>query len=170
MGTLGDMTDDRADNARWLTPDERAAWLAVAALVVKLPNALDAQLQTDQQLSFFEYMVLAALSEQEDRTLQMSDIAAATSASLSRLSHTVTRLERQGFVRRVRAPGPGRRTNAVLTDLGHAKVVTSAPGHVTRVRDLLIDAITAEQLQVLRRVGDQVLARIDPDHSCDGRA
>lgn len=155
------MANDPADEVHWLTPDERAAWLAVAALIVKLPNALDAQLQADQQLSFFEYMVLAVLSEREDRTLQMSDIAAATSASLSRLSHTVTRLERQGLVRRDRIPGPGRRTNAVLTDLGHDKVVASAPGHVTRVRDLLIDAVTSEQLQELRKVGGQVLDRID---------
>lgn len=155
------MANDPADEVHWLTPDERAAWLAVAALIVKLPGALDAQLQADQQLSFFEYMVLAVLSEREDRTLQMSDIAAATSASLSRLSHTVTRLERQGLVRRDRIPGPGRRTNAVLTDLGYDKVVAAAPGHVTRVRDLLIDAVTSEQLQELRKVGGQVLDRID---------
>lgn len=158
-----------ADDVRWLTPEERAAWLAVAALTVKLPNALDAQLQADQRLSFFEYMVLAVLSEREDRTLQMSDIAAATSASLSRLSHTVKRLEQQGFVSRVRVPGPGRRTNPVLTDLGYDKVVAAAPAHVGQVRALLIDAITSEQLEELRRVGDRVLERIDPERTCDGR-
>lgn len=154
------------DDVRWLSADERAAWLAVAALIVKLPNALDAQLQRDDGLSFFEYMVLAVLSERDDRTLQMSEIAAATSASLSRLSHTIKRLEIQGFVRRDRLPGPGRRTNAVITDLGYAKVVATAPAHVHQVRDLLIDAVSPEQLRVLRSVGDRVLSRIDPDRPC----
>lgn len=141
----------------WLTPDERSAWLALAALTIKLPAALDTQLQADQGLSFFEYMVMAVLSEREDRTLQMSEIAAATSASLSRLSHTVTRLEKQGLMRRERIPGAGRRTNAVLTDAGYAKVVAAAPGHVLRVRELLIDAVSADQLQALREVGERVV-------------
>lgn len=148
---------------RWLSPDEREALLAVAALTVKLPAALDAQLAADAGLSFFEYMVMAALSEQPDRTLQMSDIARFTSASLSRLSHTAKRLEGQGYLVRTRCPGAGRRTNATLTDAGCDKVVATAPGHVAEVRRLLIDAMTPEQLTMLRDVGSTVLTRIDPD-------
>ncbi|HEY9292300.1 MAG TPA: MarR family transcriptional regulator [Microlunatus sp.] len=155
---------ERNDETQWLSSDERAAWLAVTALTMKLPNALDTQLQADQGLSFFEYMVLAVLSEQQDRTLQMSVIATATSASLSRLSHTVKRLEQEGFVRRGRLPGAGRRTSATLTDAGYRKVAEAAPGHVARVRELVIDAISPAQLKVLRKIGIQVMARIDPDH------
>lgn len=151
---------------RWLDEDELAAWKASAALIIKLPGALDAQLQAEQGLTFFEYMVLAVLSEQPDRTLQMSDIASATSSSLSRLSHVAKRLEAQGLLRRERVPGAGRRTNAVLTDAGHAKVVAAAPGHVARVRDLLVDAVPAADLTTLRRISETVLARIDPDRAC----
>ncbi|CCH76139.1 Putative MarR-family transcriptional regulator (fragment) [Nostocoides japonicum T1-X7] len=160
------MANDGSDTTPWLTPQERRAWLSIAALIVKLPNALDAQLQSDSGIGFFDYMVLAVLSEEPRRTLQLSDIAAATSASLSRLSHTVTRLERQGLVRRERIPGPGRRTNAVLTDEGYAKVVAAAPAHVRRVRDLVIDALTPTQLRTLGTVGARVIERIDPGRSC----
>lgn len=155
-----------AEDPRWLTPDERVAWLAVGALLMRLPGALDAQLQEDHGLTFFEYMVLAVLSEQPDRTLQMSDIAAATSSSLSRLSHVAKRLEAQGLLRRERIPGAGRRTNAVLTDVGRAKVVAAAPGHVARVRHLLVDAVAADDLAALRRIGETVVGRIDPGRSC----
>jgi DNA-binding MarR family transcriptional regulator len=153
----------------WLTPEERAAWLAAAALVVKLPYALDTQLQADAGLSFFDYMVLAVLSEQPDRSLQMSDIARFTSASLSRLSHAATRLERQGFLTRTRLPGSGRPTLARLTDAGWEKVVATAPGHVGRVRELLVDAVTPEQLHALRTISETVLDRIDPDAPYPGR-
>jgi len=155
-----------ADEPRWLSDDERAGWMAAAALLIKLPGALDAQLQAEQGLTFFEYMVLAVLSERDDRTLQMSDIAAATSSSLSRLSHVVKRLEAQGLLRRERVPGAGRRTNAVLTDAGHAKVVDAAPGHVARVRHLLVDAVAADDLAALRRISETVVERIDPGRSC----
>lgn len=144
----------------WLTADERAAWLAATALMGLLPTALDTRMQRDAGLSFFEYMVLALLSEQPDRTMQMSDLALAASASLSRLSHVVGRLEKQGFVDRARLPGRGRRTQAILTETGYAKVVATAPGHVTVVRDLFIGQLTATELATLERIGRKVTARI----------
>ena len=66
------MTMGDADPVHWLTPEERAAWMASAALMVKLPAVLDARLQRAADLSLFEYTVLAVLSEQENRSLQMS--------------------------------------------------------------------------------------------------
>lgn len=140
--------------------------MAAAAVVIKLPGALDAQLSAENGLSFFEYMVMAVLSERPDRTLQMSDIAAATSSSLSRLSHVVKRLEAKELVRRERMPGAGRRTNAVLTDAGLAVVVAAAPGHVARVRDLVLDGLSNDDLAALRRISESILARIDPERGC----
>lgn len=149
------------NDAPWLSGDEREAWLAVAALAVKLPAALDAQLQADHGLSFFEYMVLAMLSEQDERALQMSELAEVTSASLSRLSHAARRLEGQGFIRRERVPGSGRRTVALLTDAGQAKVEAAAPEHVRTARSLVIDVVSVEDLAALGRVGRAVLGQID---------
>lgn len=148
------------EDVRWLSPDERDAWLAAASLTVLLPGALDAQLQADAGLSFFEYMILAVLSEQDDRTLRMSDIAAFASGSLSRLSHAATRLEKQGFLTRSKIPGPGRSTNATLTEAGYAKVVATAPGHVAEVRRLLIDAVDPADLAALTRIGRALGARL----------
>lgn len=150
----------------WLSADERDAWLAIAALTVKLPAALDAQLGADAGLSLFEYMVMAVLSEQPDRTMQMSDVARFSSASLSRLSHTAKRLENQGYLERTRCPGAGRRTNATLTEAGYAKVVATAPDHVAEVRRLLIDVLSTSQLSVLRDIGRAVLAQLEPDGRC----
>lgn len=154
------MPPSEPDEELWLTPDERGAWLACAALAVQLPAALDAQLQRDADLSFLEYMVLAMLSEEPDRTLQMSHLATRVSASLSRLSHTASRMERLGLLTRVRRSGPGRATDLVLTDLGHESVVAAAPGHVATVRSLLVGALDATQLEALRAVGEGVRARI----------
>src|SRR5690625_7317105 len=81
---------------RWLTPVERETWLSISELVTTLPGALDTRLQQHAGLTFYEYMVMAMLSEQDDRTLQLSELAELTSGSLSRLSHVLTRLERHG--------------------------------------------------------------------------
>jgi len=155
---------------RWLSAPERAAWLAMSAMMVKLPAALDQQLQRDAELSLFEYMVLAMLSEAPDRTLRMNDLAALTSSSPSRLSHVASRLERSGYVERRRCEGRGRSTNAVLTDHGYAKVVDAAPGHAAEVRERFIDALTPEQLRNLTGIAAAVRQRLDPEGPWDAVA
>lgn len=143
---------------QWLTPPERRAWMALAALTLRLPAALDRGMQDDAGLTFFEYLVLGVLSEQPDRTLGMTDLAETISSSLSRLSHVVKRLEAQGLVTRVRCPGVGRRTNATVTDTGFARVSAAAPAHLERVRYYVIDALTKDELRVLTKIGERVSA------------
>src|SRR4051812_18799164 len=85
---------------RWLDDDEQQTWISMVALTVRLPAALDAQLQRDAQISHFEYQVLSGLSMAPDRTLRMSVLAAFAEGSLSRLSQVVGRFEKRGWVRR----------------------------------------------------------------------
>ena len=146
------------DEPRWLTDEEQQAWRPFAALLFRLPAALDAQLQRDAQITHFEYMVLISLSEAPDRSLRMSDLAAMASGSLSRLSHVVSRLERRDWVRREPCPGDGRFINAVLTDEGWEKVVATAPGHVEAVQKLVVDALTPEEFRALGAASAQILA------------
>lgn len=159
-----------AARTRWLEPDELAAWLANSALMISLPAALDARMQREARMTFFEYMVLSVLSEQPEHTLRMSELAARTSASLSRLSHVAGRLEKRGLLTRVRVPGAGRRTDAVLTGAGYEAVVAAAPGHVAAVREYLIDGLGPQELTALRRIGTAVEAAIKRGRSGSGSA
>ena len=145
----------------WLTADEERAWRAVAGVMHKLRWALECQLERDSDLSFIEYHALARLSEEPDHRLRMSDLAAVTNASLSRLSHLIKRLESWGFVRRETDPTDGRFTIAILTDAGYAKLVASAPAHVACVRQLVIDEFSASELAQLRAACDRIVARVD---------
>jgi DNA-binding MarR family transcriptional regulator len=149
------------DEPRWLDDDEQHAWRRLAAVILKLPSALEAQLHRDAGMSHFEYWVIALLSEAPDRTLRMSQLAAQANASLSRLSHVVTRLEGRGWVTRRPCPDDARATLAVLTDAGLDQVVAAAPGHVETVRRLVFDALGPEDVKELARLCDAILDRID---------
>jgi DNA-binding MarR family transcriptional regulator len=149
---------------RWLNADERRAWLALLSINTLLPAALDTQLQAAGKLSLFDYNVLAMLSETEGRFLPMSELAARTSASLSRLSHVVTKLQRRGWVEREAHPGDARVTVAHLTDAGMDTIVALAPGHVDAVRSLMLDAMTDDDVADLVRIGEKIVARLDDDH------
>jgi DNA-binding MarR family transcriptional regulator len=147
---------------RWLSPDELRAWMTLAGVMVRLPAALDAQLQRDNGLSMFEYFVLSGLSMAENHTSRMSDLAEFTNGSLSRLSNVVKRLEQRGAVRREPAPENGRYINAILTAHGWDLVEAAAPGHVEAVRRLIFDVLAPEQVTSLGEIGDRVLANLEP--------
>lgn len=145
------------DDPRWLTDEQQETWRRFVEVLVKVPAALETQLQRDAGLTHMGYLVLSALSEREDRSLPMSRLARQASASLSRLSHVVARLETQGWVRRERDPKDGRVQIAVLTDEGLAKVVDSAPGHVEAVQQLVFDRLTPAQARQLAKLSEDLL-------------
>jgi DNA-binding MarR family transcriptional regulator len=145
------------DEPRWLSDEQQQAWRRLVEVLVKVPAALEAQLQRDAGLTHMGYMVLLFLSERDDRRLAMSRLAKQASASLSRLSHVVARLEAHGWIRRERDPEDGRVQIAVLTDEGYAKVVESAPGHVEAVRQLIFDRLTPAQVRQLAKLSDALL-------------
>jgi len=147
----------------WLSPAELDAWLSLVALTLKVPAALDAQLQRDVGINHFEYGVLAALSEQPDRTLRMSQLAGLANGSQSRLSHAVRRLEERGWVQRSPSHDNRRVIEAHLTDAGWEAIAAAAPAHVREARRLVIDALTPEQVGQLSAIGRAVLAATDPD-------
>ncbi len=146
----------------WLDRRQLRAWIRLVGLLELLPGVLDGQLRRDADLTHFEYFMLAMLSEAPDRTLRMTSLAQRTNATLPRLSHVVRRLEDRGLVRRFPCPQDGRATDAQLTEAGWAKVVDTAPGHVTNVRHHVIDALRADQVTQLAEITEAILARIDP--------
>lgn len=150
------------DGTRWLDDRQQQAWRQLAAVILKLPAELDRQLQRDSGLSHFEYWVLALLSEAPDRRLRLSHLAGQANASLSRLSHVVTRLERRGWVLREPAADDARATLARLTDAGFDVVVAAAPGHVHTVQDLVFDGLSDDDVADLARVCARIAARLDP--------
>ena len=154
---------------RWLTPDELRAWLKLAGVMLKLQPALDSQLQRDSELTHFEYLCLAMLSEHEDRTLRMSQLAAQTNASLSRLSHVVTKLEKRGLVERTPCAESRRVTMCHLTDEGWKHLVKAAPGHVETVRSLVFDGLAPEDVAALERVAAHIVERVEAS-SLDSRS
>ena len=145
------------DEPRWLSDEQQQAWRRFVEVLVKIPAALEAQLQRDAGLTHMGYIVLSALSERDDRRLAMSRLAKRASASLSRLSHVVARLEAQGWVRRERDAEDGRVQIAVLTEEGYAKVVDSAPGHAEAVQQLVFDRLTPAQVRQLAKLADALL-------------
>ncbi|MEW2084124.1 MarR family transcriptional regulator [Streptomyces sp. NPDC005283] len=133
----------------WLTDDEQCAWRTY----LDVNRLLTYQMEKDLQpfgLTNNDYEILVNLSESADRRMRMSDLAAATLQSKSRLSHQITRMENAGLVRRENCESDRRGLYAVLTDQGMETMQKVAPHHVASVRKHFIDMLSPEALADLR--------------------
>ena len=146
---------------RWLDEDELEAWLKLAGVMLKLAPTLDSQLQRDSDLTHFDYLCLAMLSESDERTLRMSELAGRANASLSRLSHVISKLERRGWVERHPSPQSRRVTLVSLTEDGWKVLVAAAPGHVETVRELVFDDLAPADVEALGRIAGHIVERIE---------
>ncbi|RZS34382.1 DNA-binding MarR family transcriptional regulator [Herbihabitans rhizosphaerae] len=145
------------EQTRWLDDDEQRVWRSFITASGVLKEELDRQLQRDSGMPYGYYGILVALSEAPNRELRMSELACSSSASRSRLSHAVSRLEEAGWVNRRACPDDRRGTFAKLTDEGYRVLEQAAPGHVAAVREWLFDQLTPEQVRALGEISAAIL-------------
>lgn len=151
--------DGTADHEppRWLSPEEREGWLFISSIIFNLTRRLENQLQNEAGISFVEYMVLAMLSESDDLSLTMTELAITTNTLPARLSRVVARLEKDGYVRRSLSTEDRRVSICHLLPAGQKKVQEVAPGHVAEVRRQIFDHLTHRQVIQLAEIGEAVL-------------
>lgn len=154
---------DRTSAPRWLDETETQAWRGLVQVLQLLPLALDRQLQEDAGLPHAYYLILAMLSEAPDRSMRMTTLAERTATSLSRLSHSVSRLEERGWVQRRPCPQDRRGQLAVLTPRGFRVLADAAPGHVAEVRRRVLDPLTRRQVRALADVARTLAAGLSAD-------
>lgn len=151
------MTRMAHETTVWLSEGQQKIWRAYLAGVARIDTHLDAELRPFD-LDLGEYEILVHLSEADDRRLRMSDLADAVRQSRSRLTHTVTRMERKGLIERVACPEDRRGVIAVLTDAGFALLEQAAPTHVRSVRDCFVDVVDPADFEALGRAMHAVSA------------
>jgi len=144
----------------WLDDDQQRAWRQLLSMIMELPAALESDLQRTTGLTTFEYLVLANLSEADDRTLRMSELASRANSSLSRLSHVVRRLEDDGLVIKRVCADDGRVSVVELTKAGMRRVAAAAPWHVAKVRELVVEPLTKADLIKLGKAAEAITDRI----------
>jgi DNA-binding MarR family transcriptional regulator len=152
--------DRRRPEKEWLDDDQQRAWRQLLSMMMELPAALESDLQRTTGLTTFEYLVLANLSEADDRTLRMSELASRANSSLSRLSHVVRRLADNGLVIKRVSADDARVSVVELTKAGMKRVTAAAPLHVAKVRELVVEPLTKADLINLGRAAEAITDRI----------
>jgi DNA-binding MarR family transcriptional regulator len=149
---------------RWLDADQQATWRAFIVGSTLLMDTLDRELRQAHDISLGEYEILVRLSESPDRTLRMAKIAESMRHSRSRVTHTVSRMEKDGLIRREAATDDKRGVDAVMTEKGWEVLESAAHTHVTGVRAHFVDLAGADDFAALGRVMNAVSDQLVPEN------
>ncbi|MCX4706786.1 MarR family transcriptional regulator [Streptomyces sp. NBC_01352] len=144
------------DKVSPLRRDEQAVIRALLPAVAAMMRAFDADLNRAERMTHTEYLVLMFLSEAPERTLRLADLAAHCHKSPSAISRAVGRLEVDGLVRRAQASDDGRGANAILTDVGLARLGQARDTHVLSIRRHLMDHLEGVDLDALTRALESI--------------
>ncbi|MEU4097278.1 MarR family transcriptional regulator [Streptomyces sp. NPDC026673] len=146
------------------TTEELQIWRDFIETTERLRSQLASRLQGDSSLSPGDYAVLLALQEAEGHRLRSSELAAAVGWERSRLSHHLGRMERRGLIRRVECATDNRGAEVLLTDDGAQSFRRATLPHLSAVRELFVDPLTAEQMAAAGEIAAALRTRLD---ACD---
>lgn len=146
--------------ARWLDPAEQRAWRSLMEMQDGLSEFIDRQLRNRCGFSHADYQVLAHLSEAPEGRLRSFELGELLHWEKSRLSQHLGRMQNRGLASRERCRTDQRGAVVAITPRGSALIEAAAPQHVGDVRDVLIDHVTAAELETLVTVAGKVQARL----------
>jgi DNA-binding MarR family transcriptional regulator len=145
----------------WLDPDELRVFRSFARATRALYIQFDRELQRDVGLPRTYFEILWLLNQAPGKALRMSDLAEATGSLPSRMTHAVTRLEKEGQVRRELCTDDRRGWYAVLTEAGERMLDVAAPSYAASVRRHFIEPLSEEERQQLTAIGEHLLAHLE---------
>ena len=146
---------------RWLSKEQQVHWRSWLTASTALREQLSRELQEVHGLTITDYEILVRLSESENKSIRMSDLATQTLLSRSRLSHQIDRMETAGLVSRAVCPDDRRGQLAVITNAGIKALVAAAPDHVTGVRSHLVDLLTDAEFKALGSAAKKIADHLD---------
>lgn len=157
-GSISAVSDER-----WLDEREERAWRALQFMQMRLDAELARQLVADSGLSYPDYLVLVALTDAPDGRLRLFELGRVLGWEKSRLSHHVGRMAERGLVKKEKCGSDRRGAYVAMTGKGRTEIEAAAPGHVAAVRQLFLDVLTPEQLDVVADAAEAVLGHLESE-------
>jgi DNA-binding MarR family transcriptional regulator len=139
------------------------AWIGMLETHKRLTRALDAEMEAQFGLSLSGAEVLGRLAAAEGRKLRLSELAAATGLSLSRISRIVDTLEARELCQRRPCADDARAVEAHLLDEGLALIREAQGRHFESVQQRFFAQLSQDELETLAAVFSRFAPRAASD-------
>jgi DNA-binding MarR family transcriptional regulator len=146
------------------TSEEEIAWRTFLHASTHLFSRLDDEMREAHGERLADFDVLSNLAEAPDGQLRMSDLADQTLFSKSRITYTVTQLERRGLVQREKDKSDRRGITATLTPKGKTHHRRLARTHLQGIRHHFLDPTSPHSRSKLTAALNPILTQLDTDN------
>jgi len=146
------MQASSAGGHEFMEPEEWEPWAALLMLHRTVLQDLDTELRQQHKLAVSEFDVLSTLFNAPDHRLGMSALAREAMLSPAGITHLVTRLERDGLVKRELHPADRRKWFTVLTEEGDRVLRAARRTHDTVLRRTFLAATSAADRNLLQQL------------------
>jgi DNA-binding MarR family transcriptional regulator len=133
------------------------AWRTYIETYADLVGAIERDL-AEHGLTLGDYQVLVYLSEADDRSMRMCDLADRLQLSPSGLTRRLDGLVSTGYVKREPSTQDRRVMMAQLTDSGFETLREAAPSHVDSVRRHIFDHLDDSQVEAMASIFTAIAA------------
>jgi len=148
-------------------PPAARAWTRLLRAHAATARQLSASLQAEHGLSINDYEALELLARADGRRLKRVDLARRLVLTPSGVTRLLEGLEETGLVARASCPEDLRVTYAQLTDAGAETLEAASCGHVSSIRAVLEEHLSAEEIEELAELLGRLPGATDGD---DGAA
>lgn len=160
------MAKPGADGHEFMEPGEWQSWAALLMLHRTVLQDLDTELRQQHKLAVSEFDVLITLSNAPNNRLGMSALAHRAMLSPAGTTHLVTRLERDGLVKREIDPADRRKWFTALTDRGDQALRAARRTHNMVLRRTFLAATSPADREMLQQLWRRLSS---PDSGTDQR-
>jgi DNA-binding MarR family transcriptional regulator len=129
----------------------------LACAIQAASDSFTAQLQGEHRLPLNEHRALLRLSRAENGRMRRVDLARALLLTPSGVTRLLSRLEQAGFVAKGSSDRDARVSSVLFTDTGRARLAEATSSRMARVKVLLAQRYSREELLTLA----ELLGRLD---------
>lgn len=156
---LADGLLETKDGLKYLPAPQQAAFLGLLRASSELTHAIDGELSRTHNLSLSAYELVSRLAHAEAGHLRMSELAAETGLSLSRVSRLVDQLEGRGLIARAACPGDSRVVHVTILEAGRELLREAQETFFGVVDDRFLGRLSCDEVETLGALLGRLHAR-----------
>lgn len=140
------------------------AWRSFHKIGTRLLPHLSRQITSHSGISGAEYVVLVALSELTEPSINLNRLARGLGWEISRMSHQISRMESTGLIKKVKNPEDARSLYVSITTKGRRIADSAIPLQSKEINHCFSEVLTQDQKRTLIEISEVISKHMKEHH------
>lgn len=140
------------------------AWRAFHKIGTRLLPHLSRQITNHSGITGPEYVVLTALSELPNSSVNLNRLAIGLGWETSRMSHQISRMQESGLVKKIQSESDARCFDVSITPTGRKIAEKAIPLQSLEINHCFSEVLTNKQKEALIEISEAIASHMRENH------